>query len=48
MVSKIDPEKLGFKINQSVPIIRQVKIKMVNAGYPYYNNKRGEGGYLGT
>lgn len=40
MVSKTDLEKLGFKTNQSVTIIRQAKIKMVNAGYPYYNNKR--------
>ncbi|MGH2242476.1 DUF3173 family protein, partial [Enterococcus faecalis] len=37
MVSKTDLEKLGFKTNQSVTIIRQAKIKMVNAGYPYYN-----------
>ncbi len=40
MISKKELEKIGFKTNQAVTIIREAKIKMVNKGYPYYNNKR--------
>lgn len=40
MISKKELEKMGFKTNQAVTIIRQAKILMVNKGYPYYNNKR--------
>lgn len=39
-ICRKDLEALGFKSNQAVTIIRQAKIKMVNKGYPYYNNKR--------
>ncbi|MGX7198174.1 DUF3173 domain-containing protein [Enterococcus olivae] len=39
-VCKKDLEALGFRPNQAVTIIRQSKVKMVNKGYPYYNNKR--------
>ena len=40
MICRKDLEELGFKTNQSVTIIRQAKVRMVNQGYPYYNNKR--------
>lgn len=40
MISKKELEKMGFKTHQAVTIIREAKIKMVNKGYPYYNNKR--------
>lgn len=40
MISKKELEKMGFKTNQAVTIIREAKIKMVKNGYPYYNNKR--------
>ncbi|EMW5406266.1 DUF3173 domain-containing protein [Enterococcus faecalis] len=39
-ICRKDLENLGFKSHQAVMIIRQAKIKMVNQGYPYYNNKR--------
>lgn len=34
-------EVLGFKTRQAATIIRQVKIEMVNQGYPYYNKRVG-------
>ena len=40
MICRKDLEELGFKTNQAVTIIRQAKVRMVNQGYPYYNNKR--------
>lgn len=40
MISKQELESMGFKTNQAITIIRQAKIKMVNKGFPYYNNKR--------
>lgn len=40
MICRKDLEQLGFKTHQAVTIIRQAKIRMVNRGYPYYNNKR--------
>ncbi|MBM7687498.1 DUF3173 family protein [Enterococcus ureilyticus] len=40
MVSKVDLEKLGFKKHQATTIIRQAKLKLVNSGVAYYNNKR--------
>ncbi|EAC4617297.1 MULTISPECIES: DUF3173 domain-containing protein [Listeria] len=40
MICRKDLEALGFKANQAVTLIRQAKIRMVNQGYPYYNNKR--------
>ncbi|EAE8308503.1 DUF3173 domain-containing protein [Listeria monocytogenes] len=40
MICRKDLETLGFKANQAVTLIRQAKIRMVNQGYPYYNNKR--------
>lgn len=39
-VSKKDLENLGFRTNQATTIIRQAKTRIVNKGYPYYNNKR--------
>ena len=40
MICRKDLEELGFKTNRAVTIIRQAKVRMVNQGYPYYNNKR--------
>ena len=40
MICRKDLEELGFKTNQAVTTIRQAKVRMVNQGYPYYNNKR--------
>lgn len=40
MISKKELELMGFKTNQAVTIIREAKIRMVNKGFPYYNNKR--------
>ena len=40
MICRKELEELGFKTNQAVTIIRQAKVRMVNQGYPYYNNKR--------
>lgn len=40
MVSKNDLEKLGFKSNQAMVIVKRAKVMMVNKGYELYNNKR--------
>lgn len=39
-ICRKDLEALGFKTHQATTIIRQAKTRMVNQGYPYYNNKR--------
>ena len=40
MVTASDVERMGFKRNQAIMIIRQAKQVLVNQGFAIYNNKR--------
>lgn len=40
MISSKELEKIGFKTNQALLIIKQAKIKLAKQGFELYNNKR--------